>query len=177
MTPHYVTVYQIAADQSDSFVTHAVKIVPTVFGVAALAFSFVIVAGKMRFGWRQPHWIIPIFLGVFGMLSLCILAPRSLHQDSDTLQAYQKGDYQTVEGAVANFDPMPYEGHKPECFSVQDKRFCYSDYVISPGFRNTASHGGPIRPGLKVRIAYRTAGRHTEIMRLDIAEDQAASLN
>jgi hypothetical protein len=32
--------------------------------------------------------------------------------------------------------------------------FSYSDYVIVPCFNNTASHGGPIRDGLRVRIAY-----------------------
>ncbi len=177
MTPHYATVYQISAQQSSSLLADVVTFVPTIFGIAALLLGVVIVAGKIRSGWRQPHWFIPIFLGVFGVLSLCVLAPRSLHQEPDALQAYQKGDYQTVEGPVTNFDPMPYEGHRPECFSVQGKRFCYSDYVISPGFRNTVSHGGPIRPGLRVRIAYRNAGQHTAILRLDIAEDQTAVIN
>lgn len=171
MTPHYATVYQISAQQNYSLMEYGVIFGPVTFGIAALLLGVVIIAGKLRSGWRQPHWFIPIFLGVFSVFSLCVLAPRSLNQEPDALQAYQKGDYQTVEGPVTDFDPMPYEGHRPECFSVQEKRFCYSDYLISPGFRNTSSHGGPIRPGLRVRISYRVAGQHTSILQLDVAED------
>jgi len=176
MTPHYVTVYQISADQAHSSFADLVKIVPVVFGVVFLALSLIFFFGKMRLHWKQPHWLVPICLCTLGLLSLCILAPRSLRQDSDALLAYQNGSYQVIEGAVTDFDPMPYEGHKPECFSVQDKRFCYSDYAIDPGFRNTASHGGPIRSGLQVRIAYKPVTRRNLILRIEIAKDQIASL-
>jgi hypothetical protein len=63
---------------------------------------------------------------------------------------------------------MPYEGHQDECFSVQNQRFCYSDYEIAPGFHNATSHGGPIRADLPVRIAYRD-GR---ILRLEVPSGQ-----
>lgn len=69
-------------------------------------------------------------------------------------QAYLNGDYQVVEGAVSNFHPMPYSGHQNESFSVNGVQFSYSDYVVSPCFNNTTSHGGPIGEGLRVRIAY-----------------------
>jgi hypothetical protein len=68
--------------------------------------------------------------------------------------AYVQGRYSVVEGTVANFRPMPYSGHQDESFSVDGVQFSYSDYVIVPCFNNTASHGGPIREGLGVRIAY-----------------------
>jgi hypothetical protein len=67
---------------------------------------------------------------------------------------YVKGDYSIAEGTVANFHPMPYSGHQNETFSVNSVEFSYSDYVVVPCFNNTASHGGPIRDGLRVRIAY-----------------------
>jgi hypothetical protein len=89
--------------------------------------------------------------------------------DLNAFAAYHKGEYQTVEGVVTDFRPMPYQGHQDECFSVQDQHFCYSDYEIGPGFHNAASHGGPIRAGLPVRIAYRD-GR---ILRLEIPKDRA----
>jgi hypothetical protein len=69
-------------------------------------------------------------------------------------EVYAKGKYSTVEGAVSNFHPMPYSGHESEVFSVNGVQFSYSDYVVSPCFNNTASHGGPVREGLRVRIAY-----------------------
>ena len=68
--------------------------------------------------------------------------------------AYIQGQYSTVEGTVTNFHPMPYSGHQNETFSVSGIQFSYSDYVLIPCFNNTSSHGGPIREGLRVRIAY-----------------------
>jgi len=176
MTPPYVTVYQISADQAYSSFADLVKLVPVAFGVVFLALSLILTLGRTRLHWKKLPWLIPICLCAFGLFSLCVLAPRSLRQDSDALSAYRKGDYQMVEGTVADFDPMPYEGHKNECFSVLDKRFCYSDYAIRPGFRNTASHGGPISSGLQVRIAYKATPERNMILRLEIDKDQAASV-
>ncbi len=68
--------------------------------------------------------------------------------------AYLEGQYSTVEGTVTNFQPMPYSGHSDETFSVNGVKFSYSDYLLIPCFNNTASHGGPVHEGLRVRIAY-----------------------
>ncbi|ELV8627344.1 hypothetical protein QNF03_004076 [Vibrio cidicii] len=70
------------------------------------------------------------------------------------LSSYEQGKYSVVEGPVENFDPMPYAGHKTESFTVQGVKFSYSDFIIEPGFNNTASHGGPISEGLYVRVSY-----------------------
>jgi len=59
-----------------------------------------------------------------------------------------------VEGVVENFRPAPPGGHVNESFSVNGVQFAYSDYMITGGFRQTASHGGPIRAGLHVRVHY-----------------------
>jgi hypothetical protein len=68
--------------------------------------------------------------------------------------SYVKGQYSVVEGPVTNFHPMPYSGHQDETFSVNGVQFSYSDFELVPCFNNTSSHGGPIREGLRVRIAY-----------------------
>src|SRR5215813_4085967 len=47
---------------------------------------------------------------------------------------------QLVEGRVAHFIPMPYTGHAMERFTVNGVEFSYSDYVVTCGFNNTASH-------------------------------------
>ena len=45
----------------------------------------------------------------------------------------------------------------------------YSDYdEVTSGFHNAASHGGPIRPGIHVRIAY----LGPTILRLQIRKDE-----
>jgi hypothetical protein len=81
------------------------------------------------------------------------------------VEALRSGKYQTVEGRVSNFVPMPYQGHADESFEVNGVRFSYSDYVITSGFNQSSSHGGPIKEGLPVRIAYRNG----EILKLEIA--------
>jgi hypothetical protein len=68
----------------------------------------------------------------------------------------RNNDYQVIEGRVENFSPMPYGGHQNELFSVNNVTFEYSDFDLSKcGFNQTASHGGPIREKLQVRISYR----------------------
>jgi len=182
MDPHYITVYQISTDPSLSPFAIAVKVGTLVLATLSFAFAFIV-----YFYWKKTHQsrervhrsvlspccVFACFLCICACLLIFFhnLDRRSQDANTNALQALSKGDFQTVEGRVSNFDPMPYEGHKMECFSVQDKRFCYSDYFIVPGFRNATSHGGPIRPGLKVQIAYIGAARHNTILRLKVAQE------
>jgi hypothetical protein len=77
-----------------------------------------------------------------------------------------------VEGAVEHFVPMPYGGHAVESFSVSGTRFAYSDFLITGGFNNTASHGGPISGGAYVRICYDPSSN--VILRLEIRDFEPA---
>jgi hypothetical protein len=79
--------------------------------------------------------------------------------------ALKTGRYQVVEGLVTDFRPMPREGHQLESFVIAGRFYSYSDFVRTAGFNNTASHGGPIREGLYVRIA----DVNGQIARLEIA--------
>ena len=79
--------------------------------------------------------------------------------------ALAEGSCQIVEGTVENFHPMPKSGHDTERFDVDGVHFSYSDFIVSPGFNNTASHGGPIREGLQVRICHKDG----DILRLEVA--------
>lgn len=160
MPIQYTTVYQIAQLAPD-WPFACIGLLPLMGGA-------VILWGKRRFKWTKLHWLFAVFLCVFGFIWVGGVGRSVLVADWNAFTAYQKGDYRTVEGIAYNFNPMPYEGHQDECFSVQDQRFCYSDFEIAPGFHNATSHGGPIRSALPVRIAYRD-GR---ILRLDIPKDQ-----
>ena len=73
---------------------------------------------------------------------------------------------QMVEGTVENFVPMPWEGHRIESFDVGGHHFSYADANITPGFHNTASHGGPIKGELHVRLTY----LGNDILRIEVAE-------
>jgi len=88
-------------------------------------------------------------------LAWTVIAGASLFtRHSDLRNASVQGDCTIIEGVVTDFVPMPYGGHAMESFTVNGVRFEYSDYVISGGFNNTRSHGGPIHDGLPVRICY-----------------------
>jgi hypothetical protein len=62
-----------------------------------------------------------------------------------------QGRADVVEGAVR----IDFEvgGGKNECISVAARRFCYSDWVLTPGFNRTRALGGPMQNGLPVRIS------------------------
>lgn len=79
-----------------------------------------------------------------------------------------------VEGPVENFVPMPYTGHAQESFTVTGVKFAYSDYIVTDGFNQTASHGGPIRADSHVRICYDPTTH--EILKLEIKDFNAAAL-
>jgi len=53
-----------------------------------------------------------------------------------------------------NFRPMPFEGHRNESFTIENEYFSYSDYVVTPCFNKSSSHGGPIRSDLPLRVSY-----------------------
>jgi hypothetical protein len=48
--------------------------------------------------------------------------------------------------------------------------FAYSDYVVTPGFNNTSSHGGPMREGLYVRIHYTGSVTGVAIVKLEVRD-------
>ncbi len=112
--------------------------------------------------------------GFFPLLASFIAIGVSL-QSIDEYFALKKleerGQFKTIEGTVQNFRPMPAAGHSLESFDVRGIRFGYSDFVLKPGFKNTAAYGGPIREGLPVRIAYSDG----TILRLAIRGDSVPS--
>jgi len=70
------------------------------------------------------------------------------------MNALETDHFNTVEGMITDFVPMPKEGHQKESFKVEGIEFNYSDYEPSCGFHNTKSHGGPIDQGKYVKINY-----------------------
>jgi hypothetical protein len=118
---------------------------------------------------KSPPWMEKWFPRVFLGFAIFWTVTSFLATYTDyrgAVHAMRSQQARFVEGTVSQFIPMPYTGHAMESFIVQGVRFEYSDYVITAGFNNTTSHGGPIRDGLPVRIWY----RGTEILRLDVAK-------
>ncbi len=116
-------------------------------------------------GMRRVGIVLYILFG----LGIATLPPlvQSRHRTA-LIAALREGRAAVVEGRVQDFVPMPWSGHARECFTLQETRFCYSDFAVSAGFNNTRSHGGPLREGLQVRV------HHVDrvIARLEVAKGQ-----
>ena len=105
-----------------------------------------------------------IGLGLF--LFWTLLAFGGTFGDYERLSsALRSGRCQVTEGSVTDFHPKPYNGGQNEWFVVNGERFKYTDNNVTAGFNQTASHGGPIRQGIQVRIHH--VG--DEIARLEVA--------
>ena len=70
-----------------------------------------------------------------------------------TIGAYQRGEYQTVEGYVTEFGPGRARTY--ETFTIDGVCFEYSDYVVQFGYHNVKSLGGVITgDGQHLKIGY-----------------------
>jgi len=141
------------------------------FGLVFVLIGAVLIWAGRRWPSRQVMKITGYFMLVFASLWVLLAFGSTFSEYRQCVDAYRTGNYAVVEGRVENFRPMPYEGHQDECFTVRNERFCYSDYEIQAGFNQSASHGGPIREGLPVRIAY----YGDQILRLQIRADSLPS--
>jgi hypothetical protein len=142
----------------------------------ALGLIFVLIGSVIFWLGRRNRW--PLSRRVFGYVFTGFSCFWTLTAFAFTFSeflklqsAYNHRTFAVAEGVVTDFVPMPYEGHKDECFTVNEQRFCYSDYGVSSGFSNSASHGGPIREGLPVRVSY--VGN--TILRLEVRADSLTS--
>ena len=140
-------------------------------GLAIAALGIIFIKFGSRFTSQANAKVAGWVMVVFGIAFTIVVYNSVSSMWADWHKAYEGGAYSTVEGIVEDFKPMPYEGHQDECFRVKNETFCYSDFDVQPGFHQSASHGGPIREGLPVRIAYYDG----QILRLDIRADSLPS--
>jgi len=129
------------------------------FGLIFVVVGAGLVALRKNFGgWWGKHPIasnvFAFFFFGFAVLWTVVSFVATYHDYSSLSAAVRTNCVHVVEGVVTNFRPMPVTGHAMERFCVSDKCFEYSDYIITGGFNNTSSHGGPIREGLSVRVSY-----------------------
>jgi hypothetical protein len=159
----YVTVFDVTQSGYRQWSFAAFGLI---FVAVGLALPTLIRSGIFR---KPPPWMEKWFSRVFLGFAIFWTATSFLATYIDyggAARAMRSQQAHFVEGTVSQFIAMPYTGHSMESFVVHGVRFAYSDYVITAGFNNTASHGGPIREGLPVRIWY----RGNEILRLDVAK-------
>ncbi|HEV2162343.1 MAG TPA: hypothetical protein VGR52_08955 [Stellaceae bacterium] len=81
-----------------------------------------------------------------------------------------RGGYFVAVGPVQNFKPgeLGKGDVAVESFTVDGKKFSYSDSLLEPGFHRTQGEGGPLRSGLVVRITYVREGTKNVITKLEV---------
>lgn len=132
-----------------------------IFILIALVIPTLISKGAIRKPSRQKERWFRVGLLVFTILWTIGSFFDTYLDYRNAVNALQDGQAKVVEGQVAHYWTVPF---KSESFTVQGVTFQYSDYGRIAGFKNTASHGGPIREGLPVKIWYWRG----EILRLEI---------
>jgi hypothetical protein len=137
------------------------------FGLIFVAIGAALVWLGRAMNWQRSRRFVGYYMIGLACLWSGVTFSTTFREYTVLRSAYRRSQFSVIEGRVTNFRPMPYQGHQDECFSVQSHRFCYSDYAVMAGFNNSASHGGPIREGLPVRISY--VG--STIIRLEVEGD------
>lgn len=153
--------YEVVFDVGAAGYRHAW--VPAV-GVLFVAIALGLLVVSWRWRDRAVAWFALALLIGAGLWTWS--AREATRGDYEVLAAaLRSGGVAVVEGRVEHFVPMPATGHALEHFCVGSQCFSYSDYVLTAGFNRTASHGGPIREGLRVRVTY----LGNQIARLEVA--------
>lgn len=134
-------------------------------GCGFLVVSSLLLWNERRDPQNRRRWMTLLMVAFSAVWTVVALA-GTLGDYLKVRSALSRGAFEVVEGAVDNFVPQPREGHAMESFTVSGVPFKYSDYVVTAGFHQSQSHGGPITGGLHVRIGHLNG----EILKLEICQ-------
>jgi hypothetical protein len=141
----FETVFEVTDKQVD---WRPVLVLGTVFLLSVLG-----VFARERAPFVPPRWLCQATMVTSALLLLGACSKLYVPQFW-AIHELRTGDYSVVEGAVQGLPTMPPQGHPHDCISVAEKKFCYSDFIGTPGFNRTVSNGGPLRNGVYARISF-----------------------
>jgi hypothetical protein len=167
---HFVKVFDVLDSGYKDWSFAAFGLIFVVAGIVVAAFPIIIKAAGIPFLENQSRFrkISRYAMLAFAVLWTVVVFSATYTQYMRHKSLAQQGGCRVVEGPVERFVPMPYTGHAVESFFVSGVPFIYSDFIVTDGFNNTSSHGGPIRNDSYVRICYDPAGN--VILRLEIRD-------
>lgn len=88
--------------------------------------------------------VFVLFGGSFSILMFILLATTNIYGYFNLKHMIDTNHIKKVEGYVEKYHPMPYDGHEDEHFTINGVYFGYSDFQVTNGYNNSASHGGVI---------------------------------
>ena len=114
--------------------------------------------------WDITHGQMRKFIGTTFLILGSVGALIGLARYVQTRSAYAQRAYRTVDGVVGDFQA----GDREETFAVAGVRFAFFRHESVHGYNTLAAHGGVMRPGLRVRIAYLSDGQRNVILQLEV---------
>lgn len=166
---------QLVYDFADRFPRFGYMLMPLLFviigfGIYIYNKKYVDNNSNATLGFKRKYGMVfGIIFSSFAVIFSVVSVPAILGEYFKTKSVYDNNLYQTTEGVVENFHPMPASGHDSERFTVNGIEFEFSDFDIGDyGYNNAASLGGAIKEGLKVRIGFFNNGYKNVILKLEI---------
>jgi hypothetical protein len=148
--------------------TRTTWIPPALITLLVLALAAGCVFGAVKF-YQERDWMHVALLASVAALIISgggYVAALYVRGAWELIRAAERGDYEVVEGPVADYELKQRSGGWQEAFTVAGVPFQYYPGAVNLGFDKPAPRGGPIQPGRYVRIAY----RGNVIMRLETRE-------
>jgi len=170
---NFVKVFDVVDSGFRNWTFSALGLIFVAVGVIIFVFPNIIKATgipNLNFKSKSQTFFRYSFLG-FAILwtAVAFFATYSEHLRHKAL--VQQNRCRVVEGPIEHFVPMPYGGHAQESFSVAGVSFSYSDFIVTDGFNNTSSHGGPIKSDSYVRICYDPSGHVICVWRFETSRE------
>jgi hypothetical protein len=120
---------------------------PLAVGIAVVRRPELLEKTSLRF--NRLLGTLGIIFGAVILVGVPLIVWIALHELRSGLVTHR---YTLVEGPVRDFIAGQPDGHPMERFTVDGHAFQYSPYT-SPGFNQVSTQHGPMREGLRVRIA------------------------
>lgn len=162
----YETVYDIAGAGYDGWLLVFIGLGSIFLGIHFLYLSRTVGRALRDFGWL---WLAISLLWSGWAVGASFSRYRQLRG------VLESGGAKVVEGRADSFVPKGPGFRTQECFVVQGVRFCYNEYAWAGGFKKDSAHGGPMAPGLGVRIHFAAAATGNRILRLEVARPAPAT--
>ena len=115
-------------------------------GVGWVFFKLPIKGPRGRLGKIFPH----LFLG-FSILWTILAFGAAFQHYNRARDAWKGRRAQMLEGTISQFVPPPFTGAY-ETFVIDNRRFYYSDDLITGCFNHMSTRGGPLHSGVQVRL-------------------------
>ena len=130
---------------------------------------------RKRTGGRFPKKLYgPAFMTGWGILWLLIHIPFwriGTAEIDNLLSVYHNGKSPTTEGIVHVSHEQPATGHTAgDKITVGDQTFEVNYFLVTPGYKQTISHGGALREGVFARLHY----YHGVILKVEVGNKKAS---